>query len=95
MLCGGTSKHIAAPDGRTWVVEGGGPGLGVSGSGDTQAGIVGGLLARGADPCQAAVWAAYVHGRIGERLAVEVGTVGYLAREVPPHVPAVLTELSA
>ena len=95
VLCGGTSKHIVSPDGRTWVVEGGGPGLGVSGSGDTQAGIVGGLLARGADPCQAAVWAAYVHGRIGERLAVEVGTVGYLAREVPPHVPAVLTELSA
>lgn len=95
VLCGGTSKHVVAPDGRTWVVEGGGPGLGVSGSGDTQAGIVGGMLARGADPCQAAVWAAYVHGRIGERLAAEVGTVGYLAREVPPHVPAVLTELSA
>jgi ADP-dependent NAD(P)H-hydrate dehydratase len=95
VLCGGTSKHVVSPDGRTWVVEGGGPGLGVSGSGDTQAGIVGGLLARGADPCQAAVWAAFVHARVGERLTAEVGTLGYLAREVPPHVPAVLTELGA
>jgi hydroxyethylthiazole kinase-like uncharacterized protein yjeF len=93
VLCGGTSKHVVSPDGRTWVVEGGGPGLGVSGSGDTQAGIVGGLLARGADPCQAAVWGAFVHARVGERLAAEVGTLGYLAREVPPRVPAVLVEL--
>jgi ADP-dependent NAD(P)H-hydrate dehydratase len=95
VLCGGTTKHVVAPDGRRWVVEGGGPGLGVSGSGDTQAGIVGGFLARGADPVQAAVWAAYVHARVGERLAAEVGTLGYLARELPPQVPAVLTELGA
>jgi ADP-dependent NAD(P)H-hydrate dehydratase len=93
VLCGGTSKHVVSPDGRVWIVEGGGPGLGVSGSGDTQAGIVGGLLARGADPCQAAVWGAFVHARVGERLTAEVGSLGYLAREVPPHVPAVLTEL--
>jgi ADP-dependent NAD(P)H-hydrate dehydratase len=93
VVCGGTSKHVAAPDGRAWLVEGGGPGLGVSGSGDTQAGIVGGLLARGADPCQAAVWGAFVHARVGERLAAEVGILGYLARELPPRVPAVLTEL--
>jgi ADP-dependent NAD(P)H-hydrate dehydratase len=95
VVCGGTSKHVVSPDGRRWVVQGGGPGLGVSGSGDTQAGIVGGLLARCADPGQAAVWGAYVHARIGERLAAEVGTLGYLAREIPPHVPAVLTELGA
>lgn len=94
VLCGGTTKHVVSPDGRTWVVEGGGPGLGVSGSGDTQSGIVGGLLARGADPCQAAVWGAFVHARVGERLAAEVGTLGYLAREVPPRVPAVLVELA-
>jgi NAD(P)H-hydrate repair Nnr-like enzyme with NAD(P)H-hydrate dehydratase domain len=41
------------------------------------------------------VWGAYVHARIGERLAAEVGTLGYLAREIPPQVPAVLTELGA
>ncbi len=93
VLCGGTEKHVADPEGRTWVVQGGGPGLGVSGSGDAQAGIVAGLLARGADPAQAAVWGGYVHARVGERLAARVGSVGYLARELPDEVPAVLAEL--
>lgn len=93
VLYGGSDKHVVTPDGRSWTVQGGGPGLGVSGSGDSQAGIVGGLLARGADPSQAAVWGAYVHARTGERLAAEVGTVGYLARDIPAQVPAVLAEL--
>lgn len=94
VACGGTSKHVVAPDGRRWLVEGGGPGLGVSGSGDVHAGIVAGLLARGADPAQAAVWGGYLHARAGERLAATVGTVGYLARELPVEVPAVLSELA-
>ncbi|WP_296605800.1 NAD(P)H-hydrate dehydratase, partial [Nocardioides sp.] len=94
VLAGGSDKLVVDPDGRTWVVEGGGPGLGVSGSGDVQAGIVAGLLARGAEPAQAAVWGAYLHARAGERLAGSVGQVGYLARELPPVVPTVLGELA-
>lgn len=94
VVCGGTAKHVVAPDGRCWVVEGGGPGLGVSGSGDVLAGIVAGLLARGADPAQAAVWGSALHARVGEMLAARVGTVGYLARDLPERVPAALTELS-
>jgi hydroxyethylthiazole kinase-like uncharacterized protein yjeF len=93
VLCGGEGKCIAAPDGRTWGVDGGGPGLGVSGSGDVQAGIVAGLLARGAEPAQAAAWGGYLHARIGERLAAAVATVGYLARELPAQVPAALAEI--
>ena len=48
--------HIAAPDGRGWREESGDAGLGTSGSGDVLAGILAGLLARGADPAQAACW---------------------------------------
>ncbi|MGN6251697.1 MAG: ADP-dependent NAD(P)H-hydrate dehydratase, partial [Marmoricola sp.] len=94
VVCGGTAKHIAAPDGGCWVVEGGGPGLGVSGSGEVLAGVVAGLLARGAGPAQAAVWGSAVHARLGEVLAARVGTLGYLARDLPPCVPGVLTELA-
>ncbi|WP_369135014.1 NAD(P)H-hydrate dehydratase [Modestobacter sp. I12A-02662] len=90
---GGETSWIAAPDGRLWEDETGGAGLGVSGSGDVRAGIVAGLLARGAEPAQAAVWAAYVHGRAGERLAARVGRLGFLARELPPEVPRVLAEV--
>src|SRR3954463_7214539 len=65
---GGATSWVAAPDGRLWQDQSGGAGLGVSGSGDVRAGVTAGLLARGADPEQAAVWAAYLHGRAGERL---------------------------
>lgn len=93
VLVGAAAKHVVTPGGDAWVVQGGGPGLGVSGSGDTQAGIVAGLLARGADPVQAAVWGAYLHARAGERLGAAVGVLGYLAREIPPQLPLVLTEI--
>jgi ADP-dependent NAD(P)H-hydrate dehydratase len=90
---GGATSWVAAPDGRLWRDESGGAGLGVSGSGDVRAGIVAGLLARGADPVQAAVWAAHLHGRAGERLAAAIGRLGFLARELPPEIPRVVAEI--
>jgi ADP-dependent NAD(P)H-hydrate dehydratase len=94
VLCGGSDKYIANPAGQTWWVSAGCPGLGISGSGDVQAGIVTGLLARGADVEQAAVWGAWLHGRSGEVLAERVGPLGFLARELPAVVPGLLGELS-
>jgi NAD(P)H-hydrate repair Nnr-like enzyme with NAD(P)H-hydrate dehydratase domain len=95
VLYGGTDKYVASPDGPAWQISGGGPGLGVSGSGDVQAGVVAGLLARGAEPEQAAVWGGFVHATLGERLTTRVGRLGYLARELPGVVPEVLAELEA
>ena len=93
VAAGGPTSSIAAPDGRLWQDETGGPGLAVSGSGDVRAGIVAGLLARGASPEQAAVWGTYLHGRAGERLAGSIGGLGFLARELPPELPRVLAEV--
>jgi ADP-dependent NAD(P)H-hydrate dehydratase len=90
---GGTTSWVARPDGSCWRDETGGSGLGVSGSGDVFAGIVAGLMARGAAADQAAVWATHLHGRAGERLAASVGRLGFLARELPPEVPRVLMEV--
>jgi hydroxyethylthiazole kinase-like uncharacterized protein yjeF len=92
---GGSTSWVVAPDGRRWRDESGGAGLGVSGSGDVRAGIVAGLIARGAEPEQAAVWAAYLHGRSGERLAASVGRLGFLARELPAEVPRVIAEIES
>jgi ADP-dependent NAD(P)H-hydrate dehydratase len=92
---GAAESYVAVPGGRCWVDSAGGPGLGVSGSGDAFAGLVTGLAARGAEPAQAAVWAAHLHGRAGDRLAARVGRLGYLAREIVDEVPLVLTELEA
>jgi ADP-dependent NAD(P)H-hydrate dehydratase len=78
--------HIATPDGQAWVEESGDAGLGTSGSGDARAGIVAGLLARGADPAQAACWGAYVHAVSGQRLTPRHGRTGFLARELVSEV---------
>lgn len=86
----GAQSHVAAPDGRTWTFKGGAPGLGVAGSGDALAGIVGALLARGADPLTALLWGVLLHGEAGAALARKVGPVGFLAREIPDEIPALL-----
>lgn len=90
---GGESTFIGSPGGELWRVDEGNPGLGVSGSGDVKAGIVLGLCARGADPVQASVWAAYLHGAVGGRLASRYGPTGYLASELPGEVPQALLEI--
>jgi NAD(P)H-hydrate repair Nnr-like enzyme with NAD(P)H-hydrate dehydratase domain len=52
-----------------------------------RAGIVAGLLSRGADPTQAACWAAYAHAVSGQRLVPRFGRIGFLARELLDEVP--------
>ncbi len=91
---GGGVAWVATPDGRLWRDDGGSPGLGVSGAGDVRAGLVVGLLARGADAATAALWAGHLHSRAGERLSAKHGPLGFLAREVAGEIPALLVELS-
>ena len=90
VLVKGVTSHVVTPDGTCWTYDGGAPGLGVSGSGDVLAGIVGGLLARGADPLNALLWAVWLHGEAGSRLAGKIGPVGFLAREIAGEIPALL-----
>lgn len=90
VLAKGVVSHIATPGGDVWRHEGGAPGLGVSGSGDVLAGIVGGLLARGADPLSALLWAVWLHGQAGAALARRVGPIGFLAHEIADEIPALL-----
>ncbi len=91
-LVKGVSSHVVTPEGELFRYEGGGPGLGISGSGDTLAGIVGGLLARGAGPLTALLWGVWCHGEAGRRLGKRIGTLGYLAREIVDEVPGVLRD---
>jgi hydroxyethylthiazole kinase-like uncharacterized protein yjeF len=89
----GPDTAIAAPDGRSWMHTAHAPGLGTSGSGDVLAGIIAGLAARGAPPEQAIAWGVALHARAGQALAAQMGTVGYLARELPAQVPALMHAL--
>ena len=85
---------IADGGGAVWRVPAGHSGLATAGSGDVLAGLVAGLLARGATRDQAACWGTYLHSTAGERLASAVGGLGFLARELVDQVPAILAELT-
>lgn len=91
----GAHTVIAMPGGNTWTHAGGNVGLAISGSGDTLAGIITGLAARGAPLEQACAWGIALHALAGEQLALRFGILGYLAREIPAEIPALLRHLAA
>jgi len=86
----GATTLVAAPDGALFAYAGGGVGLATGGSGDVLAGIAAGLAARGADPLAATLWAVWLHGEAGRRCAEQIGPLGFLARELLAHVPALM-----
>ncbi len=85
----GQETVLAAPDGALYRHREGEPALGTCGSGDVLAGIIAGLAARGADPLRAAAWGVVLHARAGSELARRIG-LGFLARELPVEIPALL-----
>lgn len=90
----GARTVIASPAPSMWAHQGGNAGLAISGSGDTLAGIIAGLAARGATLEQAACWGVALHARAGDRLAERFGTLGYLAREIPHEIPALMESIA-
>jgi ADP-dependent NAD(P)H-hydrate dehydratase len=90
----GPETFIATPYGEAFRYSEGEVGLATSGSGDILAGILVGLLARGATLDQAAVWAVYLHGTAGNRLMRRMGAVGFLARELSAEIPALMNGLT-
>jgi hydroxyethylthiazole kinase-like uncharacterized protein yjeF len=91
-LIKGAPSYVVAPDGESFTYPGGGVGLATSGSGDVLSGIVGGLCARGAEPLTALLWGVWLHGEAGRRLTGRIGRLGFLARELPGEIPALLPD---
>jgi len=90
----GAQTVVASYAGEQRICREGNVGLATSGSGDVLAGIVAGLMARGTSAFTATCWAVYLHAAAGDRLAKEVGPLGFLAREILPEIPALMDELS-
>lgn len=89
----GAETFIAGPDGEAYHFTSGNIGMAASGSGDTLAGVVAGLAARGAPPIQALAWGVYLHGTAGDRLAQRMGRLGFLIRELLAEIPPLMAEL--
>lgn len=90
----GAATYIATPEGEVWCFTGGSVGLATSGSGDTLAGLIGGLAARGMPALAACAWGVVLHARAGDELARQHGPLGYLARELAGELPALLRSVS-
>lgn len=96
----GAPSFIAAParGGRRATVLASGAGnvgLAMSGSGDTLAGIIAGLAARGTPPLQAAAWGVHLHGRAADAIAARQGALGFLARELLDEIPALMNRAAS
>jgi len=86
----GVVTWVVTPLGQAYRNAAGNSGLATAGSGDTLAGLIAGLAARGAEATQAAVWGVALHARAGDALARKLGPLGYIARELSAEVPALL-----
>lgn len=86
----GAVSLVAAPSGELYSYSGGNVGLATGGSGDVMAGIAAALLARGAEPLQAALWSVWLHGEAGRRCSEAIGPLGYLASELLGFIPRVM-----
>ncbi len=84
----GSRTVIAEPDGQVRINLTGSPVLATAGSGDVLAGMIGGLLACGVEPLDAASSAAYLHGLAG-MLGGRGAVAGDLARLIPDAIAQV------
>lgn len=90
----GARTVIALPDGRVRLNGSGNPGLASGGMGDVLTGLIGGLLAQGLSPGDAAVLGVYLHGRAADRLQSTQGNAGMLATDLLRELPATRKELA-
>ncbi|MDL2230745.1 NAD(P)H-hydrate dehydratase [Alistipes sp. OttesenSCG-928-L06] len=65
----GAYTVVCGPSGLYWFNSTGNPGMAKGGSGDVLMGLLTGLLAKGMNPCSAAMLAVYAHGRAGDDAA--------------------------
>jgi NAD(P)H-hydrate epimerase len=91
----GAGTLVASPDGRLSVNTTGGPLLGVGGTGDVLAGLIGSLLAQKLEPYDAARLGVYLHGLAADRLSVVLGDAGLLASELADEMPRARRDLVA
>ena len=88
----GGCDHIVTPQGDAWLFTDGHVGLATSGSGDTLAGIIAGLLARGADAAAGDALGRVPAWRGREAAGARTGPLGFLAREILDEIPRILAE---
>ena len=82
----GARTVIATPDGYTFINPTGNPGMASGGTGDVLTGMIGGFLAQGFSPKDAAVAGVYLHGLAGDIAAKKIGEIPLIATDIIDNI---------
>jgi NAD(P)H-hydrate epimerase len=85
VLLKGPATVVAAPDGRTYLIDNGSERLATAGTGDVLSGLIGAFLAKGTAAPEAAAAAAWIHAQAGRECSV-----GLIAGDLLDHIPEVI-----
>ena len=91
----GAYTVVASPEGTTRLSPFANPALASAGTGDVLAGLIGGLLAQGMSPLDAATCGVYLHGAAAEELRTEMGEAGMVASDLLPEIPRRMRALTS
>lgn len=91
VLLKGSPTVVASPDGRTVLVDTGGPLLSTAGTGDVLTGIIA-ALATNLAVFEAAWVGAYIHGRAADLLTPSFGDRGMMAGDLVDAIPLAIAE---
>ena len=93
VLLKGAHSVVASPDGRRCVLPFANPALAAGGTGDVLTGIVGGLLAQGVAPYEAAALGGFLHGTAGEEARTRHGDAGVVASDLLELLPSIMARI--
>jgi len=89
----GASSIIASPNGDIFVNPTGNPAMATGGMGDILTGMIGGFLAQGYPPLEAAQLGVYLHGLAGDFMAFHKGPRGLIATDLLAAIPRLIDSL--
>ena len=90
----GARSLVASPEGDVFINPTGNPGMASGGMGDVLTGMVGGFLAQGFPPLEAAKLGVYLHGLVGDFVAHKKGERGMSATDLIEETPRILRALA-
>jgi hydroxyethylthiazole kinase-like uncharacterized protein yjeF len=91
----GARTVIATSDGEVYINQTGNPGMASGGTGDVLTGMIGGLIAQGLSPLEAATWGVYLHGLAGDIVKRGLGEIPLIAGDIIDYLPDALKEVKA
>lgn len=88
----GARTAVAEPSGAIYINPTGNPGMASGGTGDVLTGMIGGLLAQGYDPIEAAKAGVYFHGLTGDEVIKDKGSSGMIASDLTEALPRIIRQ---